>query len=923
MTVLDKFRPKFFCCLFVSLAFCLTITAKSKGSYSVEKQIDKALTADTIPAPPKATRRTTQPQDTVQRTTRPQVTRPADSLRQTGDTLRRSDSLVQQIDTFNLRFSKDTLDAPVNYEAADSGVYLVKENKFLLYGKTKTVYKDATLTAPRTVIDNAANTASAFNDVDSTGDVVTRARFNQGSESFQSDTIIFNFKSQKGITRNTYTKYDEMWVQGSTIKKVNENTSFVRKMVMTTCDYDEPHFGFVANKGKFINNKVAVTGPVHPEFEGVPIPIYLPFGFFPLNRGRRSGLLPPQFVVTEQLGLGLTGLGYHRVINDYWDVTFLGDIYSFGSWRANLIPNYRRRYKYSGGFNISLQNTKQGFKGDPDFSTTRTFNIAWNHTMDPKAKRGISFNANVNLGSTQYNSQLVANPQRRVQNQLTSSVTYSKTWDGKNLSLSGNHSQNNLSRTINVSLPNVTFSLPTFYPFQRKTVVGAERWYEKIGFGYNGTAQNQVSFIDTAVKSVTALLDTMQLGAQHNIPITMSLPPLGKLIVSPSISYQETWLTARIRRRWNEGQQKIDTVSIDRGLYTDRSMTFGIGLNTVFFGTFNFKGKGRGIRAIRHTVRPQISFNYRPNLSAGKYDFIRNDPNSGQPFRLSQFDLSQNLYRGYGYGKSGGIGFGIDNNLEAKVRGKKDTVDRKIRLLDGFGFNGGYDFLAPSFKLSTLSLYLRSTLFEKVNLTANGNLDPYEVDTIGSRVDRLALMRNGFRFGRLTNISIALSTRFQSKPRDASKPPNPNAGLNMQTINDPRLMQDQQLLQDYMRRNPADFVDFNVPWSFDINFSFNMNKNRFDRAKQRFETDLSASLQFNNSFSLTPKWNFNTNGYYDFNTKQLTQLNLMISREMHCWQMSITVTPIGDNRFFNITISPRSAILQDLRINRTRAFYNF
>jgi hypothetical protein len=343
------------------------------------------------------------------------------------------------------------------------------------------------------------------------------------------------------------------------------------------------------------------------------------------------------------------------------------------------------------------------------------------------------------------------------------------------------------------------------------------------------------------------------------------------------------------------------------------------------FGTFAFKNKS-GLRAIRHTVRPQFSINYRPTLSRGKFDVIRYDTSTLQTREFSQFQLPQNAFTGYSLNRSGGIGFGIDNNLEAKVRGKKDTADRKIRLIDGFGFNSGYDFLAKQFKLQTFNLYLRSTLFEKVNITANALLDPYLFDTLGQRIDKLAFSQQVGRLGRITTASISLSTRFQSKPRDPNKPANPAAGLNPNNpaiYSDPRLAQDAQLLQEYMRRNPADFVDFNLPWSVDINFAFSMNKFQFDKIRQRFNTDLSASLQFNNSFSLTPKWNITNNGYFDFNTMQLTQFNLMISREMHCWQMSISVTPIGDQRFFNITISPRSALLQDLRINRTRAFYNF
>jgi hypothetical protein len=288
---------------------------------------------------------------------------------------------------------------------------------------------------------------------------------------------------------------------------------------------------------------------------------------------------------------------------------------------------------------------------------------------------------------------------------------------------------------------------------------------------------------------------------------------------------------------------------------------------------------------------------------------------------LSQFQNNV-LFRGYGYGRFGGMSFGVDNNLEMKVRNKKDTVagaTKKVRLIDGFGFQSGYNFLQDSMKLLPFNLYLRSTLFEKVNLSASGNLNPYQVDSTGRPIDQYMWQGSGFSLGRLTNASVSLSTRFQSKPRDEAKAANPNAAINRAATNNAGMLDEERRLQAYMRENPAEFVDFNIPWSIDVAFSLNMNK-AFIRQRKEFETDISSSISFNNSFSLTPKWNFTTNGFYDFRTKQLTQFTLSISRDMHCWQMSINITPIGDYRYFNITISPKSSILQDLRINRTRSF---
>lgn len=929
MARLHKFRRKKFCLVLAATAFSIAITCRIEARNTSPFEIYRPVTADTLPRLAKERGRNLPRKDTVpvpkimgqkdssRRHTVPDTTRGIDST----DSVRLRDSLPPspKVDTFSLKLSKDTLDAPINYEAEDSAVLLVKEKKFLLYGKTKTTYKDVTLTAPKVEMDQQTSIVTAYNSRDSMGRVATRAKFQQGTDqNFESDTITYNFKTQRGLTKNTYTKQQDMWVQANLIKKVNANTTFARHVIMTTCDYDDPHFGFVSSRGKFINNKVAITGPIHPEFEGIPIPIYLPFGIFPLNPGRHSGLLPPTFEVNEQFGLGLVNGGYYHVINDYMDVTVRTNLYSYGGWTLNLTPTYRRRYHFNGGFNISLQHTKVNFKGDPDYSLTKTFNISWNHSVDQRAHPGTNFSASVNAGSTKYNRYVTNDPMRNVMNNQASSINFSKTWAGKpyNLTVSANQNQNSVNHLMNISLPDAGFSVTTIYPFQRKEQIGSQKWYEKIGVGYTGTFRNLVNFYDTAKNTVNSLLDTLQWGAQHRFPISLSLPPLGKFIVSPSISYEETWLTHRLKRAWNPAVNKLDTLYTEKGFYTDRQMSMGVGFNTTIYGTLAFKhGK---IKAIRHVVRPSFSLNYKPNLSKNKYDLITDVYGRSQAY--SEFDNNL-VFRGYGYGKYGGMSFGLDNNLEMKVRGKKDSVDRKVRLIDGFGFNSGYNFLQDSMKLQPFQLYLRSTLFEKLSLTAQALLDPYQFDTLGRTIGRYVWQGNRFALGRITSGSISMSTQFQSKPRDPKKPPNPNAQIGKH-ITDPALLADEQRLQDYMRRNPAEFVDFNIPWSFNISFSLNFTKYFVDSIKN-FKTRLSSSINFNNSFSLTPKWNFNTNGYYDFNTNRLTQLTMSVSRDMHCWQMSINVIPIGDYRSFNISISPKSSILQDLRVNRTRSFTNY
>ena len=910
MTDTCKISLKNLCFVVIPTAFCMIITCAVKAEHTKTSEIYSSLTTDTIPVRPIGQISPRNRADTSL----------ADSI-VTRETISPDTILPRQtIDTFSLRFSKDTLDAPVDYEAADSGVLLVREKKFLLYGNTKTSYKDITLTAPEVEFDQATNILTAVRSADSLGNTITRAYFQQGAQNFQSDTIRFNFKTRKGITTNTYTQQgDGMFVSGERIKKVDEHVAFIKRVVFTTCSYTEPHFGFRAGKGKFVTNKVAVTGPIHPEFEGVPVPLYLPFGMFPLTSGRHSGFLPPQFTVNQDFGLGLEGLGYYHVVNDYVDVTVRGNVYSYGGWSANILPTYRKRYRYQGSFNAGLQHTKFNFKGDPDYQLRKTFTLSWAHNVDPRARPGTVFSANVNVSSTRYNELIPTAPNRNVMNMMNSSIRYSKTWDNSpfNLTISGNHSQNNLNRIMTVSLPEVGFTMTTIYPFQKKEVIGAPRWYEKIGVGYTGAFKNFVAFDDTESDLLNKILDTMQWGAQHRFPINVSLPPLGPVLVAPFLSYEETWLTRRIGRSWNDAAQKIDTIYDKEGLFIDRQLSFGVGLNTALYGTYQFK-KGKVI-AIRHVVRPNVNVNYKPNLSKKYYDLIRTQPGTDRVTPIAQFS-GANLFSGYGYGEFGGLTFGLDNNIEMKVRNKKDSANgtKKVRLIDGFGFTSAYNFLEDSMRLQPFNLYLRTTLFEKLSITGQAVYNPYERDSLGNYIDRFMWQGDRFRLGRINSGSIAISSSFQSKPRDPQKSPKETPVIDP---NNPNYMAERERMQDYMRRNPAEFVDFNIPWS--LTFSYTLAFREIRRPDNSFGTDLSSSVSFSNSFSLTPKWNFSTSGFYDFDTKRMTMFTMSVSRDMHCWQMSVNITPIGNYRYFNITINPKSPLLQDLRVNRTRYFYNY
>lgn len=829
----------------------------------------------------------------------------------------KNDSLTQKTDTFSVKLSKDSIDAPVAYEASDSMVLDVPNKKIILYSKGKVTYKDLVLTADSIALDQPSNMIEATYRKDTSGNIIGRPEMTQGETKMQADIIRYNTKTQKGITSNTYTSQGEMFVNMRQSKKVSENEYYGLHGVMTTCNLDTPHFAFVTNKMKLINKKMAVTGPVHPEFEGVPVPIYIPFGIFPLAQGRHSGLLPPQFTSSEQFGLGLEGLGYYKVLNDYFDVTLRTNLYSYGGWSAFITPTYRKRYRYSGSFNLAYQHTKI-LTDDPknEFSTSRTFNITWSHSVDSRARPGTSFSASVNAGSTKFNRLVPNNNTLNYTNQLNSSITYSKNWEGKyNLTVSANHNQNNNTGIINLSLPNLSFTANTFYPFQKQEFVGTPKWYEKLGIGLNSTVSNRLSFYDSAF-SVRRILDTIQWGAQHNIPIQLSLPPvLGIFQVAPGISYQERWYSQHLIRSWNSSLKKVDT-TIQKGFFTSRDVSFSLGLSTALFGMFNRFGKNSNIQAIRHVVRPSLSMSYKPDMASKDYYYTQIDT-TGRNYRFSYYDGA--VYGPFSPGTFGGLSFGIDNNLEAKLRNKTDSTaePKKIRLIDGFGINSSYNFMVDSFKLAPFNLYARSTLFEKINITAGAVVDPYQVDSTGYRVDRYMWNGKKFSLGRITSGNVAVSANFQSKKKkDDDKKKEPPPGQEDQI---PATMEDQMAQMEYVRQNPAEFVDFNVPWSLNLSYSLNFYR-QFKPDYSGFETIINSNFNWGGDFSLTEKWKFGMNGFYDFKTSKVQSLTMFITREMHCWQLSINVTPVGLYRSFNITINPKAGILRDLRINRVRYF---
>lgn len=833
--------------------------------------------------------------------------------------VKKTDSTFIKTDTIDLKISTDSLDAPVKYEAADSGILEIDARKFLLYGKGRVQYESLDLEAGIIEIDNNENIAKAFFVKDSLGKVLERPKLKDGEMESESDSLFYNFKSQRGLSKSTYTKQGEMFVYAERIKKFSRDEFFAARGRFTTCNLDTPHFAFRAQKMKLVSNKCAYSGLAFPEFEGVPMPIGLPFGIYPLSQGKSSGLLAPSFTANQSFGLGLEGLGYYKILNEYFDAVVRANIYSYGGYTINLSPTYRKRYKFSGGARFDFQNTRINFKGDPDFSNTRTFQVSWFHSMDSKARPGVTFSANVNFGSTRFNRLVPNNALLNFNNKINSSIAYSKTWqDGKyNLSATANHSQDNQTGLYNVSLPNLNFTMNTIYPLQKKESITSPKWYEKLGIGYNGQLINQFSFFnnDSIQYSLRDIIDTVQWGAQHNVPITLSLPALGPFQVAPSITYQERWYGQQVLRTWNPGMKKVDT-TVRKGFYQSREMSFGLSFQTAIFGTLNFK-KDKKVQAIRHVIRPNISLNYKPDLAKNdNYEVQINEQGETLPFNKYQ----GSVVPGFAPGKFGGLSFGLQNNLEMKVRNKKDTTGenatKKIMLIDNLSITSGYNLIADSLHLQPISIILSTNLFEKVSITGTTNIDPYQVNSIGRRINKFMWEGGKFRLGRITNGSIALNTRFESKKKKDDKATDNRLAEERRNFITP---EEEMRQMEYIRNNPAEFADFNIPWSADISYSLNFSQ--IQNPDLSFRLNTFQSINMRGDFNFSPKWKMGGNMFYDVTTNKLANVTMFVTREMHCWQLSINITPVGLYPSFNISIFPKSGILRDLKINRTRFFF--
>ena len=817
---------------------------------------------------------------------------------------------------------KSAINSKVEYSANDSIVLDLESHKVFLYREADIKYEKIQQKAAFIEINFTTNLLKARPLLDSAGKPYGKPEFIEGDQTFTSDEINYNFQSTKGLIKNVITKEGEGYLHGETVKKLKDNISNLRHGGYTTCNLEHPHYSIKFTKAKVIPNNKIVTGPAFLTIEDVPLPLVLPFGLFPNRRGQSSGIMVPTYGESANRGFYLENGGYYFGINEYMELKLVGDIYSRGSWALKPMFNYRKRYKFNGSFNFSYAINTEGIRETSSFKRNRDFRVAWTHSQDPKARPKSRFNANVNYVSSQYNRYNPVNTQDMVSNTFQSSVSYQTSLFKDKISFSGalRHSQNTSTKLVNLSLPDISLSANRFYPLRRRGKVTDLKWYDNITVGYNMTARNDVTIIDTLLFK-SAMFDAFNNGMEHRIPISSSIKILKHFTMSNTINYTERWYTKSLLRTWvndtlwtNDTSYKVGYIQNDTlsGFKAGRDFGFTSALNTTLYGMVQMK---RGpVRAIRHVVRPSVSFSIRPNFGSpdfGYYKEVQSDT-LGNFERYSIFGDGRNYSSIYGSppdGKSGNLNFSISNNLEMKVRSKKDTITgmKKVMLIESFSIGTSYDLAKDSLNWSVVSINARTTLFKKLQVSYRSVWDPYVITEKGRRLNQFEWDKN-HRLLRKDNTSWSFSLDY-----------NFSSGQKKKKAAQPQTQEGLETQEDFVR-NPDNYIDWNNPWNFGFNYQLNYTGKNMPATQTR-KNDIIQTLGFRGDISITPKWKVSVNSGFDLKTLKLaSNTSVNVYRDLHCWEMRFNWIPVGNYKSWNFFIKVKASVLQDLKLTRKKDF---
>lgn len=800
--------------------------------------------------------------------------------------------------------SKD-FDVPVYYNSDDSLLNDMKNRKAFLYGNAVVKYEDMTINAAFIEVDLDKKEVYAYGRTD--GDsIVGKPEFNQGDETFVADTIRYNFNSKKGIIKNVTTVYDGAYLIGGKTKLHENKHIHMTHGKFTTCDLPDPHFYFNLSKAIVIPDDKIISGPANLVVEDVPTPIGIPFGFFPNKKGGTSGIIIPEFGDEENRGFFLRNGGYYWAINDYVDLTVLGDIYSKGSWGAGMIMNYKLRYKFNGSLSFKYNRNLFGYRGLSNFSASNQYALRWKFTQDSKANPNSTFSADVNMSSSDYDKYNSYNVNNYMTSTKQSSVSYSYVFPNTPLSMSValKHSQNSNTGSIDLTLPEFAFNMSRIYPFKRKKAIGKSRFYEKISIAYTMNATNKIRTNDADFFNIP--YDSITNGIIHRIPINASFKLFKYTTLTPSFNYNERWYFKRFSKQWNDSENLLET---DYASTFARVWDYNASLSwsTTIYGMFNFR-KGK-VKALRHVFSPNVSFSYVPDFGKEKYKYYGTYSRVMYNNSTGQYDTVSNMYsmfEGLPYGTpnkggSGTVNITLGNNLEMKLRNLKDTTkdNMKIKLLESFNISTNYNIFADSLRWAPISITAR-TRIKVVDISFNTTLDPYAIaqNEYGTyqRINKALVKTNG-HLVRMTIGYLTVGFSLNSKARDK------------------KIAEQQESLYDIIYGYPNSYVDFNVPWNLRVSYTFRYTK-PYDEMK------ITQTLNVSGELNITKKWKISVATGYDFEAKKMSPTTIDIYRDLHCWEMSLHVVPFGQHKSYAFQINVKASMLQDLKLNKRRSWFD-
>ena len=842
-----------------------------------------------------------------------------------------------------MRARSNGIDAPVKYSAEDSLVYDAESGTAYLYGNSKVDYENMKLTSDKVHMNLDKSTVRATGTIDSTaeGGIKGKPVFTMGKDEYKSDTMAFNFKSKKGLIKGVYTEQQDGFLSGEVGKRDSTGSIYLQHGRYTTCDKPHPDFYIALSRAKVRPGKDVVFGPAYLVVADVPLPLAIPYGFFPFSKKYSSGFIMPSYGDESDRGFYLRDGGYYFAISDKWDLKLLGEIYTKGSWGVSAASNYRKRYRYSGSFLFSYQDSKTGDKGLPDFAEQESFKIQWNHRQDPKANPYSSLAASVNFATSNYernNLNSMYNPQTLTQSTRTSSVSWSTGFSSIGLSLSAttNLAQDMRTSSIQITLPDLNISLSRFYPFKRKHLVGKERWYEKISMSYTGQLANSISTTEDKILHSNLIKDWKN-AFQHTIPVQANFTLFNYINVTPSFNFTDRMYSKKVTRGWDNTLQKEVVRDTIYGFHNVYNWSMNVGASTKLYGFWvpNRKLFGDKIQAIRHVITPQVSFSYSPNFGArryGYYDSYQYTDASGNVKLVEYSPYQDELYSVPGKYKTEMISWDVSNNIEMKIKSDKDTTGyKKISIIDELGASMSYNAAADYHRWSDLSMRLRLKWWKNYTFSMNAQFATYayELDANGKpyvgnhtewgygRLPRFQGMSQNFSFTLNPEKLKKWFGRKDDKDDDKVSVDSDGPDTNIESNMDDDLEKGKYAAKK-KRGNIAEtdddgYMSFNMPWSLTIGYGITMRENtagRFNTKTMRYPYKFTQTLNFSGNIRISDGWNINFSSGYDFENHAMSMTTASLSRDLHCFNMSASVV-LAPYTSYNFTFRCNAATLTD------------